>query len=469
MRNRLHKFTEFTGQLLPHETAYLLRTQQLEDPERLAILRRVDLNCREVEQFTPYDLTIDKRKYHHLQNWIGQRLRDIDVDVYHEWLLEVERRIMTDSIESGDEKKLLKQVRHYRHPGYFFMKFYEVLRHYRHFLQIRLRYQDHRLVNDFLVAYAEPYRKSKECYDQLHAITQDVVGQYADQRSESEQWQDLLEGVFLNEQMDGLNRYLALVRLTFIGFNYHNYDRVLGHFDYLDRSFLRGQHYSRRILANYYGNRLLLHSQRREYKQAVYYGLLSVRARNYDYLFYLNNLAAVLLRLDRQQEALTLLQSAKDVARTTVNPHNRIGYTAFYLEALIKNGRHQQAESYGDSYLKAYRKEILRYRWHLFFTVYLQALLLQNHNEKVLKLARQFKLVDKDRAYAAKVGYLPTIPILLDLAAWREGLIDHQTFHQRFRDNRNAVPGNTTYQERFGGFCHNIAALLPAAFIGEEG
>lgn len=465
MRNRLHKFTEFTGQLLPHETAYLLRIQQLEDPERLAILQRVDLNCRRVEQFTPYDLAIDKRKYHHLQNWIRQRLEDIDVDVHHKWLLEVERRVMTDSIEREDEKKLLKQVRHYEHPGYFFMKFYEVLQHYRHFLQIRLRYQDHRLVNDFLETYAAAYRQSKVCYDQLHAITQDVVEQYANQSSESEQWQDLLEEVFRNENMDGLNRYLALVRLTFIGFNYHNYDRVLAHFDYLDESFQEGRNYSRRILANYYGNRLLLHSQRREYEKAVYHGLLSVRARNYDYLFYVNNLAAVLLRLGRHQEALNLLQSAKEAARTTVNPHNRIGYTAFYLEALIRNGRLAQAGSYGDSYLRAYRKDILRYRWHLFFTVYLQVLLLQNHNEKALKLSRQFKLEDKDRAYAVKAGYLPTIPILLDLARWREGLIDNENFHGRFRESRNAVPGDETYQERFAVFCQSIRALLPEGVV----
>jgi hypothetical protein len=465
VRNRLNKFTEFTGQLLPHETAYLLRTQQLEDPERLAILQRVDLNCRQVDQFTPYELAIDKRKYHHLKNWIRQRLEDIDVDVYHEWLLEAERRIMTDSIEREDERKLLKQVRNYQHPGYFFMKFYEVLQHYRHFLQIRLRYQDYRLVNNFLMAYAEPYRQSKKCYDQLHAITQDVVEQYANQSNESEQWQDLLENVFRNENMDGLNRYLALVRLTFIGFNYHNYDRVLIHFDYLDQSFQEGKNYSRRILANYYGNRLLLHSQRREYEKAVYYGLLSVRAKNYDYLFYVNNLAAVQLRLGRQQEALNLLQSAKEAARTTVNPHNRIGYTAFYLEALIRNGRLTQAGSYGDSYLRAYRKEILRYRWHLFFTVYLQVLLLLNHNEKVLKLARQFKLEDKARNYAAKAGYLPTIPILLDLARWREGLIDTDTFSLHFRKNQSAVQENGTSKERFTDFCQTIATLLPEGIL----
>ena len=465
MRNRLHKFTTFAGQLLPHETAFLLRTQKLADPERLAILQRVDLNCREISQFTPYDPSIDKRKYNHLQNWINQRLSDIDVDGHHKWLLEVERRIMTDCIEQDDEKKLLKQVRNYQHPGYYFMKFYEVLQHYRHFLQIRLRYQDHRLVNDFLLNYSTPYQESKACYQQLHTVTQDVVEQYATQSSESEQWQDHLEAIFLNEAMDGLNRYLALVRLTFICFNYQNYDRVLAHFDYLDEKFLSGMHYSRRILANYYGNRLLLHSQKREYEKAVYYGMLSVRARNYDYLFYVNNLAAVLLRLDRQQETLNLLQSAKEAARSTVNPHNRIGYTAFYLEALIKNGRLHQAESYADSYLRAYRKDILRYRWHLFFTVYLEVLLRQKHFEKVLKISRQFKLEEKDRGYSVKAGYLPTIPVLLDVAKWHEGIITNDLFHENFRANRSVAASNLAYQERFGVFCRRIGDLLPGSVL----
>jgi hypothetical protein len=79
----------------------------------------------------------------------------------------------------------------------------------------------------------------------------------------------------------------------------------------------------------------------------------------------------------------------------------------------------------------------------------------------VLKLARQFKLEDKDQAYAVKAGYLPTIPILLDLARWREGLTDDETFQQRFQENRNAVPGSSAYQERFTAFCQTIGALLP--------
>ncbi|MTB53437.1 hypothetical protein [Lewinella sp. W8] len=460
MRNRLQAFTDFTNQLLPHETAYLLRTHRLEDQERIAILERVDHNCRQIQQFTPYDPNINKRKYHHLKLWIEERLQSIDVDVQHDWLLQLERKIMTDTIEPADEKKLLKMVRRYEHPAYYFMKLYEVLQHYRHFLQIRLRYRDHKLVDDFVRSYAEQYDRSKKCYDHLHAITQDVVGQYAEQSLQSDHWQDLLEGIFMDTDMDGLNRYLALVRLTFIGFNYRNYDRVLQHFDQMDKAFTEGKHYSRRLLTNYYGNRLLLHSQRKEYEKAVYYGRLSVRARNYDYLFYVNNLAAVLLRLNQRQQALQLLQSAREVARETVNPHNRIGYVAFYLEALIKNGRTGQAESYGDTYLRAYRKDILRYRWHLFFTIYLQAILLQGRYEKILRLNRQYKLLEKDRDYSAKASYLPSIPVMVDLAQWREGNITDEDFQHRFQRIR-ALVSDGRKEERFRRFCEDLGNLLP--------
>ncbi|MCP9234970.1 hypothetical protein [Lewinella sp. JB7] len=460
MRDRLRKFTAFTERLLPHETAYLLRHHQLEDDERIAILERVERNSREVTDFIPYDASIDKRKYHHLRNWMEKKLAAIDVDERHAWLLRLERLIVTDSIEHEDERQLLRAIRHYEHPGFYFMKFYEVLGQYRHFLQIRMRYRDYALVNDFLATHAEAYDRSKQGFDRLHAVTQDVVEQYARRGGESWQWAESLERVFLDKQMDGLNRYLALVRLTFVSFNHREYDRILAHFDRIDRAFRDGRNYSPRLLTNYYGNRMLLHAYRREYERALYYGRLSVRSRNYDHLFYVNNLASLLLRLDRQTEALELLQGAKQAAKTTVNSYNRIGYTAFYLEALLKTGRPEQAESYGDSYLRAYRKEILRYRWHLFFTVYLLALLRRGQAARALRVIRKFKLPDRDAAAAHKPGYLPTIPTLSELARWREGLLTDKEFHASFRERLHSLPEATEERERFAAFCRELEPLL---------
>ena len=428
MRNQLQTFTDLANTLLPHETEYLLSVQQFKDEERLAILRQVAFNSSNIEQFTPYDTNIDKRKYNHLQNWITNRLKAIDVDEQFHWMLDMEQKIMTDTIRPSEEKELLKAIRNYTQNVFFFSKFYEVVEHYRHFLLVRIRYNDHQSADDFLTSYREEYIKAKKVYERLHEATLDIVGQYSGESVESKQWEEWLTEVFYNEQLEGHIRYLALVRSVFIAHNYRKYDLLREKFDYLGKSFSQGRYYSKRLLLNYYSNRLMLHSHFREYEQAVYYGYLSTRAKTHDYLFYVNNLCAVLLRLDRQQEALQLMQKAAPEAKKTKNFHNRVGYVAFYMEALNKNNLYKNAIGYGDSFLKAFAKEVIQYRWHLFFSVYLESLMLQGQYEKLIKISQRFKLMERDKDYRTNAGYLPAVPLYIEAARYKEGLIQRKDF-----------------------------------------
>lgn len=422
MRNPLQAFTEFTNTLLPHETEYLLAVQQFQDVQRLEILRRVDHNAHHIEQFTPYDTRIDKRKYNHLQNWIRDRLSAIDVDEQFNWMLDMERKIMTDTIQSQEEKALLKAVRSYVHPAFFFAKFYELVQHYRQFLLIRIRISDHQLVDTFLQHYHAAYLQTKVLQEKLHEATRDIVGQYAGKGTDSRQWEDWLSQIFYDENLEGQTRYLALVRLVFISHNYRKYDLLRKKFDHLDLRFSEGQFYSKRLMLNYYNNRLMLHSHFKEYDQAVYFGYLSIRVKNHDYLLYVNNLCAVLLRLHRHQEALQLMKAAAPEAQHTKNFHNRVGFVAFYMQALNKNGMYKNAENYGNTFLKAYTKEVLQYRWHLFFSVFLEAMLQLGHYELLLKTARKYKLEQRDKAYWSQAGYLPVIPLCIATARYKEGL-----------------------------------------------
>lgn len=423
MRTPLQKFTDFTNALLPNETAYLLSVQQFKDETRLAILRQVDHNAQHIEQFTPFDTTIDKRKYNHLQNWIKSRLQAIDVDVQFKQMLDWEQKIMNDSIRTEDEKALLKAIKTYNHPSFFFSNFFELVENYRHFLLIRLRYADHQLADDFLKKYRASYLQSRTIKEKLHQATLDIVGQYSGKGDESKQWEGWLSEIFYNERLEGQIRYLALVRLVFIAHNYRKYDFLREKFDYLDKKLTLGLYYSKRLLLNYYNNRLMLHSNFREYDKAVYYGYLSVRAKTHDFLLYVNNLCAVLLRLNRNQEALKLMQKASAEAKKTKNFHNRIGYVAFYMEALNKNGYFKNAESYGSSFLKGYAKEVLQYRWHLFFTVYMEAMLHQGSYEQLLNVAKKYRLLERDKSYRSNANYLPNIPLYIEAARFREGYL----------------------------------------------
>ena len=431
MRNKLQKFTDFTNTLLPHETAYLLSIQQFEDDGRLSILQRIDHNSRQIFQFTPYDLDFDKRKYSHLKNWIEERLRAIDVDAHYEWMSELDRKIMTDSILPNEEKELLRAIRQYEHPIFFFTRFFELAQNYRHFLLIRMRYEDHELVDDYLRKYRHLYEQSKEINEKLHQATLDIVKQYAENKAESKQWVQWLTEVFYDEQLDGLNRYLALVRLIFIGFNYRQFDFLQEKFDYLDQLFAKGVYYSKRILLNYYSNRLLLHSKFREFDQAVYYGYLSIRDKNHDYLYYATNLGAVLLRQQKQQEALEVMKEAYPEMKVTKNLHTKIGFVAFYIKCLNKNGRYRSAENYASTFLAAYKKEIFEYRWHIFFSSYLESLIHQSNYRKVLKVVRQNRLLELEKKYQDRANYLPTLLWYNAVAEYKELMIGEEELYGR--------------------------------------
>jgi len=418
---QLQKFTDFANQLLPHETAYLLSVQQFEDGQKLEILRLVDFNCRNIGQFSPYDTSIDKRKYSHLKNWIQDRLEEIDVDAHYKWMLELEKKIMTDAIDWNEEKVLLRAVRNYQHPGFFFSRFYELLQLYRHFLLIRLRYPDYEVVNGFLEQYAAAYEFSRKTGDRLHRATNDIVRQYSGGAATSAKWESWLHEVFYDDQVEGIQRHMALIRLTFISFNYRKYDLLREKYDYLDRQLCEGRYYSKRLLVNYYINRLLLHSRFGEYEKAVFFGYLSIREKTHDYILYVNNLCGVLLKLEKHRQALELMRQAAPEMRHTQNMFNRVSFVAYYMGALNKNGLHKNAEGYGDTFLKAYSKDVLSQRWHLFFSHYLEALLYLGQYDKIIRTIRKFDLLSKDEVYRAKPGYQPNIPVYFHLSQYKEG------------------------------------------------
>lgn len=431
MRSKLQKFTDFTNTLLPHETAYLLGIQQFQDEERLSILETIHYNCQHINHSKAYDEKIDKRKYSHLKNWILERLEAIDVDLRFKWMSDLEGKVMTDSILPDEEKRLLKVIRNYQPPSYFFVKLYELAQNYRPFLLIRMRYKDYRQVDRFLEKHQSAYFRSKEIGKKMHQATLDIVKQYAENNAESKQWEQWLSEVYYDENLDGLNRYLALVRLIFIGFNYRKFDSLLEKFNYLDELFITGKYYSKRLLLNYYSNRLLLHSKYKQLDKATYYGYLSIRAKNHDFLLYSNNLCAILLRQEKSAAALKVVKAAAAEAKVTKNFHNKITHVAFYIESLNKNKQFQNAENYAKSFLQAFKKEIFEYRWHIFFTAYLDTLLHQEKYTVIIKVIQQNKLLEKEKDYQSRANYLPTIFWYHAVAAYKENLINEAELQSR--------------------------------------
>lgn len=465
MRSKLQKFSQFAEALLPHEVAYLLSIENFEDADRLQILKKINGYVRKLKAAHDYDEQIDKRKYSHLKNWIESRLEIIDVDVRFEWIADMERQIMTDAIQPHTERKLLKELKTFSSSGFYFTRFYELLKLYRHFLLIRMRYNDHVLVEDYLQTNKESYERNAGIMEKLHEATGDIVQHYSGKKSESYQWESWLGKVFYDTDLDGAIRYMAFIRLAFLHFNYGNVDALIAPLDYLDEAFEKGQYYSRRILSNYYNTRLMLHSRFGDYNKAMFYGYLSIRNKTHDFILYVNNLCAVLLRLGKNEEALDLMKAASPEMKNTKNYHNKIGFVAFYMESLVKNGLFKNAENYGNTYLKAFENEILQHRWHLFFSVYFEVLLHRNDFTKIFRLARKYKLVERDKAYENKANYLPTIPCLLEIAKFQSGALREKEVKHFLQEKLERMPASTS--DRYFRLLSGINPILKKLSIGE--
>ncbi len=424
MKVKLKKFTAFAKEILPHESDYLFDIQQFEDSQKVEILKRLKENAHQQQNQQAYNTAINKRKYSSLMDWVQKRLDSIDVDKYFEWINEMDRKVITDAISHEEEKVLLRRIKNYEHPIHNFMKFFELVINYRHYLLIRLRHKDYNEANQFLEKYQVQYDYSKEVNNKLHQATVDIINQFNEKKGDSRQWEDWLLGLFGDSQLDGFNRYMAVVRLTFLYFNSREFNKLKQVYDQLDVLLAKGMFYTRRILYNYYANRLMLHSKFDVLQQAEEYGYLSIRQKNSDHVQYLSNFSSILIRRGKIEEALNLLKESFAEVQKSTNFYHKIGFISFYIKCLNLNNQPQRGEMLADSFLRIHSDDILNERWYSFFTAYIQALVKQEKYHKVLQTFKKYDLIDRDLEDSKKSIYLPTIRWYYEIALVKVGKIE---------------------------------------------
>lgn len=428
MRSKLTTFSDFANSLYPHETEFLLSVQQFSKTSNLKILNLVNYNSKNPLNRLPYDSDIDKRSYSYIKNWISETLAKADVDQFYDWLLSIERSVMTDSITPDQEKELMDQASQTSSSRYYFIRFYQVMQHYRDYLMVRSRIRFYTQVTDYLEMYHQHYVNALNLNNEMNIAAEQIVKQMAPNDQEFQRWDSLLLQIYYNVEIDGYTRYRAAVRLTILYYTSREFDRLQTLYDHLDQQFRTDVFYSKRILANYYHNRAMMHSKLKELDMAEKYGFLSIRQKNSDYLFYLVSLCGILLNKDKSAKALRMMANAMPELKKTNSFHSKIGFAAFYIKTLSANNQIDNAVSYGTTIFEAYKKEIFEYRWHLFFSSYLLALLRAEKYSKVLSISRRYKLVSREKQQRDKAMYLPTILWYTSLSEFMEGIITQEKF-----------------------------------------
>ncbi len=461
MRTQLERFTTFAHALYPHEIHYLLKDNHLQGEDSLRILQLIHYNSKNPGNRLPFDPSIDKRKYSNLKKWIQQKLERLDVDKFFAWIKDLEEKIMTDAISAEEEKALIQYLNKVNPNQYYFPQFYELVQNFRDFLIIRIRMIYYTQVSDFLEKYQQHYKRIVATNNKLNNASFDIIQQHSSSDQESEQWIHFLTTTFRNEKLDGYTRYRAVVRLLYVYYNYRRFDDMKTATDELDRTLRSPEFYSKRILANFYANRAMMHQKRGELDEAAEYGYLSVRQKNSDYLFYINNLCGILLKQKKNKDALKLMQPAITELKHTNSFYNRVGFVSLYLRTLMVNGKMQQAESYGETFSHTFRKEIFEHRWHTFYTAYLQTLLEQRKYKKMLTTIRRSRLFEREREFLGKARYLPTIQWYYWVSAYLEADANFKETQENLKNSLAEMKKNKHKEKKIHELINEIKPHIP--------
>ena len=469
MKSKLKTFKNFSEEILPHEASYLLKHQKIKDIEKNSILQKVCYNAWSV--ITPYnfDENIDKRKYTYIKNWINKKLQSKDVDRHLNYISAIENNILTDNIKPAEEQDLFKQIKNYTHTSFYFQKFYELVREYQDFLLIRFRYKGCDLTEAFLKNNRDHYLSSVHAKEQLFFATKDLTLQYTSGSLDTKHWEKKLLAFMQSENLDGLNRYNAFLRLVFLYFNYNEYDKAAKVFDQVDIYFKQGLMYSRRFLFNYYGNRVILHSKLGELDKAEYYARLSVKQENSDKLFYLNNLVGILLKREKNKTALSFTIKNFDLYKNTYNHHHKLGFATHYIRALVRNKRLNVAENFAKSFLSKNYENIFEHRWKHFFSSYLMLLITKERYADVLKIIRKFNLIERETDVMHLEDFIPKIHFYHLLASYMMGSYSEDKLKEELK---KTIESTDNLSERGHSelltFTKRLSSIFPGIFSSVE-
>ncbi len=466
MRLKLVTFSDFANHLYPHEADYLLSIQKFDKSVNRQILNVLHWNCHNPLKPKEYDPDIDKRSYSYIKTWITQALEKANVDRFYEWLAFTEKQVMIDAILPEEEKEILSYIKTITPSHYFFLRFYELVQHFRDYLLIRVRTQFYKPTNDYLQKYESAYYSSLGINSKLNQAAEEIIRQHETLDADPIHYNDFLQSTFSNPALDGYTRYRAAVRLTFLYYNYREFENLRVVYNELDTLFKTDAFYSKRILANYYSNRAMMHNKLNELELAAKYGYLSIRQKNSDYLFYLANLCGVLLRSGKYDVALKLMNSSIPELKKTNSFYNRIGFVSFYTRTLIYNKMSKNAVSYASTFLDAYKKEIFETRWHLFFSAYLQALLSDEKYSRLLSVARRYNLLTLEKKIIDKTAYMPVLLWYHEVALYMEGKQSKEKLEENIVSSAQTLLVNKYKSGRINELLDNLADSIPVEIAG---
>ena len=443
MKQKLKKFSSFVEVLLPQEVVFLNSIQQFDDVDKASILEKVTMYALGTVDTLDLDISIDKRKYSLLLQWMKTRLERQDVDNRFRWINKLHADIMLDRVEPSQEVAVIKSLSQYKPTHFYFFNYYEMLKEFRQHLLVRRQFNSYEKVAAYIQNYQFEYQNALIKRERINEATKDILIHKNQVSEQIDRWEKWMVNNFQDVYADGHNRYLLFVRLCFIYLATSQLDKLEAISKDILQYFNSGKYYSRRLLLNFYDNMLVLYDRKQDYRLAEHYGRLSIKGEGQDKLLYFNNYVNILIKQGKYRKALEQIDAIPFKLKDHKDVYSIIGYIANHIRCLSQTGESKRAVKKGEIFLSAYHEEIWQYRWYRFFVAYVEAMFTAGLQTKLLSVVRRHKLIEKEAAFSEQnLQKRSFIKLFHTLANFLEGNITKEqvnetfdTYHQLYESN----------------------------------
>jgi hypothetical protein len=423
MRKRLKVFQSFVDSLFPSEIELLNSNHQFKDPEIISLisdLRRKEKNKEPSE----FNTSLDPRKYSKVISKSKSLLDKFDVDKYFDWINRMHSCIITDHISPEDERLILKEIEGFSISGFHSLSFYDMIQSYENHLLMRDRKKDLKDVEVFLENYSEPIEIEKKRADRLKQITKMISNNSIGLQMSDLDW---LRKLLKDDQASQKNRYYAWLAFNMHFINNKAGNELLKPLTYVESLIESGKFYSRRILSNFYANKLLIFRYLNRWEEACEAGGLSLKYETIDHLYYINNYCSTLIHLDQHERAAELLRSNEMHFNNTRNIAQKVIYLAHLIRCELQTQVRPSTVRMCRELTENLRIKVFEYQWHYFFRFYLLFLYKSEQSGAVIRLNKRLQLESRETAEK----YLPYIASIVQTTLFLTLGISQELYNRR--------------------------------------
>ena len=436
MKKPSKRFDLFAESVFPTEVEHVTNNNEITDPELISIIDTLHSFVNFPERKVKFDENIDPRKYSRIIKYFESKLHKIDVDAYYAWITNIDYQITTDAIPPEEQQRILREIDEFEPAWFHAASFYRTMQNYKRYLLIRFREKDYTTVRRFLERYTDYYTENEEIERKIDDLTSKfVIQDNTDSKGVKQKDIDWLLMIFYDSAISKKNRYQALVAYNLHHITTRQISLMLKPMAALEERLLKGEFYSRRILSNFYANKLLLRNFEGEYEDATYCGLQSIKQYTEDYLYYLNNYCSVLMNLNRFDEVLQRSRDAIIFYKTSQDNSRKVIFMANYCRCLNNYLDYKKSIRQANRLIDELGSSIFQYKWHYFFRIYFSALMQANRSDELLRLEKKYKLTDRERNFE----FAPYLQLYTLAAGFLEMKLSHDEIHKELDKIRTVI------------------------------